>query len=82
MLSLEQIRTLVGETAADLHLPAEVVAATPAGHDSAYVEVLLSIAGCAREPCRLVVALDRSGTTADVRRVIETRLREHPELHR
>jgi len=82
MLTLDQIKNLVDEATSDLELPAKVVAATPGGHDSAYVEVFMSIGGCAQEPGRLVVGIDRSGTAPEVRRVIEARLLEHPQLHR
>jgi hypothetical protein len=82
MLTLEQVRTLVEDTAAALRIPIQVVGATAGGHDSDYVEVFLSIAECTHEPCRLVVGLDRSGSDSDVRRAVEARLREHPDLHR
>ena len=82
MLPLDQIEELVQAMIEDLRIPAEVVAATPGGHDSSYVEVLLSIADCTRPPCRLVVGLDRSRTRHEIRQVVEQRLREHPELHR
>ena len=82
MLTLEQIRTLVEDTAAALQIQMQVVGATAGGHDSDYVEVFLSIADCAREPCRLVVGIDRGGSLVDVQRAVELRLREHPELHR
>jgi hypothetical protein len=82
MLTLEQIRMLVEDTAAALRIPMQVVGATAGGHDSDYVEVLVSIADCTREPCRLVVGIDRGGSDSDVRRAVEARLREHPHLHR
>ena len=80
-LTLEQVRTLVEDTAAALRIPVQVVGATAGGHDSDYVEVFHR--RCTHEPCRLVVGIDCSGSgDSDVQRAVEARLREHPELHR
>jgi len=81
MVSLARIATLVEEVAAELKLPAKVVAATPGGDDRSYVEVIMTVAGCAEEPCRLMVGLHRSGSIEQLRNAIAETLREHPRLH-
>jgi hypothetical protein len=82
MLSRNRINTLVAETAALLDIPAIIVAATPGGHDTNYVEVILTVADCDETSCRLVVGLDRDQSDDDLRAVIGATLRDHPNLHR
>ena len=82
MLSRDRLNTLVAETAAQLDIPAVLVAATPGGHDTNYVEVILTVADCDDPSCRLVVGLDRDQSDEDLRAVIGASLRDHPSLHR
>ena len=44
MLSRDRISAIVARAASVLDVPAQVVATTPAGHDTHYVEVLLTVA--------------------------------------
>jgi hypothetical protein len=81
MVSLNAISGLVSEAAASLKIPAQVVAATPAGRDSAYVEVIMTVVGCGEEPCHVLVGLHRDRPLDELRTTIEARLREHPRLH-
>jgi hypothetical protein len=82
MLSLDHVMSLVSETAQQLKVPAEVIATTPAGRNGGYIEVIVSVSNCAREPCRLLVGLHRDKPPHEVREAIAARLREHSELHR
>jgi hypothetical protein len=83
MLSRSRINTLVAEAAALLDIPAVVVATTPGGHDTHYVEVILTVTDCdADTSCRLVVGLDRDKTDEELRGAIAASLRNHPDLHR
>lgn len=82
MLSLERVISLVSEAAEESNVPARVIATTPAGRDGAYIEVIVSVADCPREPCRLLVGLQRDKPPHEVREDIVARLREHSELHR
>ena len=74
MLSLDRITALVAQTAVELNIPAEVVAATPGGDDRSYVEVIMTIASCREEPCRLMVGLHREQSIDQLRRAIEAAL--------
>ena len=83
MLSLERVISLVSEAAEEFERPRHrVIATTPAGRDGAYIEVIVSVADCPREPCRLLVGLQRDKPPHEVREDIVARLREHSELHR
>jgi hypothetical protein len=81
MLSREHINALAAEAAAVLDVSAEVIAATPAGHDTHTVEVILTVTDCSEESCRLIVRLDRDQSHDEVRAAILANLREHPNLH-
>lgn len=63
-------------------LPLTVVGTVVTGSGSHYVELLVTINGCAASPCRFSVGLLRNASEADVARAIAIGLHEHLEAHR
>ena len=80
-LSLSDVTRLAvaAARAEDPHL--EVIAATGAGGEDSS-EVLVTLAGCAQEPCRVLLRVDRTADEEDLIPVIRARLRAHVEEHR
>src|SRR5262245_51523923 len=79
-LTLDDVRRIAGEVAHDENPNVQVVAAIPAGGDSArYAEVLLTLHGCHREPppCRIVVGVNRDPSEAEFRGSVRDSVREH-----
>jgi hypothetical protein len=73
----------IAQDVAHAHDPAlEVVGASTAEGGSAYTEVTVTIHGCRKEPCMIVIGADRSGEEAALRSEFASRLREHLEQHR
>jgi hypothetical protein len=81
MLSLEQIAEIVRNTARTLNLPTEVVGVTPVGHDGGFAEILLIVAECTAEPCRLVVEVERAATADVLGRKVTDTLHQHGINH-
>ncbi len=54
-----------------------VVAGAKSHHDSTFVELLISDNSCRREPCRVLVSLDRSVTERVFRKTVEAAVRQH-----
>jgi hypothetical protein len=81
MLSRDRINALAAQAAALLDVPAEVVANAPGGHDTHYVEVILTVVGSEDTPCRVVVRLDRDQSDSEIRAAATAGLLEYPNLH-
>jgi hypothetical protein len=56
--------------------------AVSGGEDSDYVEILLTVSGCASEPCQLTIGVFRNVSAEDLSLEIETQLRRHLDDHR
>ncbi len=50
---------------------------TPAEGESSYAEVMLTVAGCHVEPCRMVIGVSRDVSERECRRAVEQRLQAH-----
>ena len=76
-LNLSEVARIARDAAREHSLPVEVVGAVPGGADGRYVEVLVSIDGCAREPCQVEVGVFRDVAEGRLRQEIGARLRQH-----
>jgi 2-polyprenyl-6-methoxyphenol hydroxylase-like FAD-dependent oxidoreductase len=81
-LPLADVKRIAEDVARQEDPALEVVEATTAEGGAAYIEVTVTIHGCRREPCRLVIGADRGGGESVLRSAIASRLREHLEQHR
>jgi|RhiMethySRZTD1v2_1073278.scaffolds.fasta_scaffold688447_1 hypothetical protein len=81
MVSRDRINALVAQAASLLDVPAEVVATAPGGHDTNYVEVILTVVTGDDAPCRVVVGIDRNQSDSEIRAAVTASLRNHPRLH-
>jgi hypothetical protein len=66
----------------DQALPLRVVGAVLGGRGSDYVEVLVTIEGCASEPCQLAVGVFRNTSEEHLTKEITLQLRRHLDSHR
>jgi hypothetical protein len=81
-LPLADVKRIADDVAQAENPALEVVSATTAEGGSAYTEITVTIRGCRKEPCRIVVGADRSGDESSLRSDFATRLREHLAEHR
>jgi len=81
-IELAQVKRIAQDVARAHDPGLEVVAANTAEGGSAYTEVTVTIRGCRREPCMIVIGADRGGDEAALRAEIASRLREHLDQHR
>ena len=75
-LNMSEVARIAREAAREQSLPVEVVGAL-GGADSRYVEILVSVDGCAREPCQFEIGVFRDLSEASLRQEIGARLRQH-----
>ena len=75
-LSLSQVRQISADVAQRQQPPLDVVAAAPVEGGTSFAEVILTVRGCRSEPCVVVIAVSRNGSEADLRRSVDTRLRQ------
>ena len=80
-LTLTEVQRIAAEVAAgesgDLS-----VAVTRSEGESAYAELIVSLMGCAAEPCRILIGVDRDMTEPQFRVAVQDGLRQHLEEHR
>jgi hypothetical protein len=81
MLSFDEITAIVSDVAWGLHLQTDLVATTPAGHDSSYVEVVVSITD-PENSRRLMFRLNRTRPLGEVYSEVETIPRDRQTLAR
>ena len=85
-LDVADVTRIAAEVARKRSLPLDVMGAVSGGGDSDYVEILLTVSGCASEPCQLTIGVFRNVSAEDLSSNIETQLRrhldEHPQSHR
>jgi len=81
-LPLSEVRRISADVAQRQSPPLDVVAATRAGEDSSYAEVILTIRGCRTEPCMVVIGVSRNASEPEFRDSVDARLREHLNEHR
>ena len=75
-ISLPEARELAVEAVQSLSQTLEVVSAT-AQHDSTFIEILISETACEREPCRVLLSVDRDVTRDALRQQIADAVRRY-----
>lgn len=80
-LSLAAVQRIAAEVVAEQN-PALEVIVTSAEGDSSYTELILTLRGCAVEPCRTLIGIDRNMSEPQFRLAVEKHLREHLDDHR
>ena len=58
------------------------VAVTRSEGESAYAELIVTLMGCAAEPCRILIGVDRDMTDSQFRVAVRDALRQHLQEHR
>ena len=81
-LTLDDIRRIAAEAAVEENVSADVVGATHAEGNPLYAEVILTLRGCRREPCRVVVGIRRDKAESECRHDARLQLRQHVAEHR
>ena len=81
-LDVADVTRIATEVARQRSLPLDVMGAVSGGGDSDYVEILLTVSGCASEPCQLTIGVFRNVSAEDLSSAIETQLRRHLDDHR
>jgi hypothetical protein len=81
-IALADVKRIAADVARTESPDLEVVSASTAEGGAAYTEVTVTIRGCRKEPCRIVIGADRSGDESGLRSAFATRLREHMAEHR
>ena len=79
-LSLTDVRRIAAEVAREQNPALEVVAAQ-AQADSNYTEVILTVHGCAAEPCQIIMGVSREASEAEFRVAVREQLNEHLYEH-
>ena len=82
LLTVENMRRIAADVAAEQTPTLEVVGATVSEGGSRYAEVILSVRGCKTEPCRVVIGVLRDSPEAAFRNEVGKRLGEHLNEHR
>jgi hypothetical protein len=80
-MKISDVHRIAIEVAREQDDRLEVEGAVPAGGDSAYTEVILTIRECQDEPCLLVIGLIRDASESSIRAAVAERLREHLHSH-
>jgi hypothetical protein len=78
-LNVSDVTRIARDAAREQSLPLEVVGAVLGGADSQYVEILVDVEGCRREPCRFEIGVFRNVPEARLREEIAARLQRHAE---
>jgi hypothetical protein len=76
-LALQDITMLAREVVEHSHPSLAVVGTLGAGGGTGYAEVVLTLIGCHRDPCRTVVGIDRTLTRAEARFTLTQRIESH-----
>ena len=76
-VNLSEVVRIARDAARQQSLPVEGAGAVAGGADGRYVEILVSIDGCASEPCQVEVGVFRDVPEARLRQEIGARLRQY-----
>ena len=82
LLTLAEARRIAADVAAKQNPALEVVGATVSESGSRYAEVILSVRGCKKEPCHVVIGVIRDASEEAFRSEVGERLRKHLNEHR
>lgn len=75
-LNLDKVTQAAAEAARDSKIPVTVVGTVPTG-GSDYVEILLHIEGCHKDPCQIQLGVMRDASLDVLRTQISDQLRRH-----
>lgn len=81
MLRISDVQRVATEVATRHNPALKVIAVTRTGSDSGYAEVVVSIQGCATEPCQLMIGLSRDASETALRDTFEHELVQHLADH-
>ena len=81
-LDVADVTRIATEVAHEHALPLNVMGAVSGDGDSNYVEILLTVSGCASAPCHLTIGVFRNVSAQHLSTEIETQLRRHLDDHR
>ena len=76
-MSIDQVMQFAADVAKAEHPQLDVVGLTEADGSPGLVELLIVIRGCHVEPCRLAIGLDRTMSHAQLREILQRRIRDH-----
>jgi hypothetical protein len=76
-LSLDEALQLAADVAKAEDSRFSVVGLTGSDGSTGYVEMLIAIKGCHVDPCRLSIGFDRTISPAQLRELLQRRIREH-----
>lgn len=76
-LSMLEITELTADLAQELDPGLQVLGVTGAGGGCSYVEILIGDRRCAREPCRILIGVDRAVTAVDFVETLRQELRDY-----
>ena len=82
MLTLAEARRIATDVAAKQSSALEVVGATVSESGSRYAEVVLTVRGCTKEPCRVVIGVIRDASEEAFRVEVGKQLGKHLNEHR
>ena len=80
-MTISDVQRIAIEVARKLDDRLKVEAAIPAGGDSAYTEIILTIRGCQDDPCLLMIGVSRDASESSIRTAVAEHLREHLLSH-
>jgi hypothetical protein len=80
-MELIEVRRIAAEVVQQLNANLDVVASLRSEQSTSYSEVLLTVRGCAREPCRVVVSVRRDEPEPVVRAALTDALQKHLRQH-
>jgi len=80
-LDLNNARRIATEVVEATHSSLRVVGAATAEGGSNYTEIILSVANCHAEPCRLSIGVERAVSEADFREAVGEQVRRHIRDH-
>jgi hypothetical protein len=81
LLTLAEARRIAADVAAKQNPALEVVGATVSEGGSRYAEVILTVRGCTKEPCRVVIGVIRDAPEEAFRAEVGKRLGQHLNEH-
>ena len=73
-LSLIDVKRIATDVARQRDPALEVVAATPGEEGTGYSELIITVQGSHREPCRLLIGVNRDATEREIRERFEEHL--------
>ena len=82
LLSLPEVQRIAADVAQSKDPKLEVVAAITSVAGSPYTEVTVTIHGCQREPCVLVIGAERNASESKFRSEVAEKLQQHLDQHR